>query len=180
MSRRTLIWATVALLVLIVELGATIGTVAGDPFSPVAAWGLTRSPDALTFVTVVIGCAVLGLFGRFPRAVAAVATASYIVFALRDHELGMFLPPMVVLFALAALGRHRPTALLCALTSLAAAAVWLAARTAPIAEPGVALLAWVAFGTVLAVFFLAPLLIGEIVRLRSMLREGGGVRAEAQ
>ncbi len=51
------------------------------------------------------------------------------------------------------------------------ALVWVAHRTTSITEPGVALLAWVAFGTVLAVFFFLPLLVGELVRTRSMLRE---------
>ena len=169
--RRSFLWPAVALVVLVVELGATLGTVNGEPFSPVAGWGPTRPADALTFATVVLGCGALALVNRFPRTVAVIATASYVAFALRDHELGMFLPPMVATFALTALTRHRPTAILSALTSLAAAMIWVAGRTGTIAEPGVALLGWVAFAAVLAVFFLVPLLIGEIVRTRSLLRE---------
>lgn len=170
-ARRRLIWPALALVVLTIELGATIGTVNGEPFSPVAGWGPTRPIDALGFATVVVGCGALAFFDRFPRTVAVIATASYAVFALRDYELGMFLPPMVVTFALAALTRHRAPAILAALTSLAAALIWVAGRTAPIADPGVALLGLVAFAAVLAVFFLVPPLIGEIVRTRSMLRQ---------
>lgn len=171
MTRRTLIWVVVSLVVLAAELGATIGTVTGDPFAPVDRWGPTRPADALAFAMVVLGCAVLVVFDRFPVTVAMIATASYIVFAVRDHELGMFLPPMVAIFALSALARHRLAAIFCALANLAAALVWVAQRTATITDPGVSLLAWVAFGTVLAAFFLVPLLVGEIVRTRSEFRE---------
>lgn len=171
MTRRTLVWAIVAIVVTVIELGATIGTVTGDPFAPVAGWGPTRPVDALAFATVVVGCTALAAFHRFPFTVAMIATASYVVFALRDHELGMFLPPMVAVFALAALTRHRLAAVACALASLATALTWVAHRAATIAEPGAALLAWVAFGTVLTAFFAVPLLVGEIVRTRSMLRE---------
>ncbi|WP_147916129.1 hypothetical protein [Ruania zhangjianzhongii] len=169
-TRRRFLWPAVALAVLVIELGATLGTVNGEPFSPVAGWGPTRPADALAFAAVVLGCGALALIDRFPRTVAVVATGSYVVFALRDHELGMFLPPMVATFALAALTRHRRTAIVSALTSLAAAMIWVAGRTGTIADSGVALLGWVAFAAVLAVFFLVPLLIGEIVRTRSLLR----------
>ncbi|GAB3998583.1 hypothetical protein GCM10029992_24790 [Glycomyces albus] len=170
-TRRTLAWASVALAVLLVELGATIGSATGEPFAPVDGWSPTRSADALTFATVILGCAVLALFGRFPLTAATVATASYLVFALLDHELGMFLPPMVAVFGLVAWAGHRLAAIAFAAASLAASLVWVSGRAATIAEPGVALLAWVAFGGVLASFFLVPLLVGEIVHNRSMLRE---------
>lgn len=171
MTRRTLVWAVVAAVVLTIELGATIGAVVGEPFSPVSGWGQTRPIDALTFVTVVVGCAALALFSRFPIVAATIATASYVVFALRDHELGMFLPPMVAIFGVAALTRHRVVAILCSLVSLAIAVVWVARRADKIVDPGVALLVWVAFGAVLASFYLVPLLIGEVIRARSLLRE---------
>lgn len=171
MTRRRLLWPAIALVTLVIELGATIGTVTGDPFAPVHGWGPTHPADAATFVLVVLGCAALALFDRLPLPVAMIATASYIVFAVRDHELGMFLPPMVALFALAARTQRRLPAVFCALASLAAASVWVGRRTAPIADPGVALLGWVALGSVLAVFFLVPLLIGEIIRSRRELRE---------
>lgn len=161
----------VALVVLTVELGATIASTTGEPFAPVDGWGQTRSADALTFATVILGCALLALFERFPLTAATIATASYLAFALLDHELGMFLPPMVAVFGLAAQARRRLAAILCAVASLAASAIWVSGRVATITEPGAALLAWVAFGSVLAAFFLVPLLIGEIVRARSMLRD---------
>ncbi len=173
MTRRTLTWTAVALVVLIVELGATIGSVTGEPFSPVDGWGQTRSADALTFAAVILGSAILALFGRFPLAVATITTASYLVFVLLDHELGMFLPPMVAVFGLVGILFPRLAAILCAVASLAASLIWVSGRVAPIDEPGVALLAWVAFGSVLAAFFFVPLLIGEIVLARSMLREAG-------
>lgn len=171
MMRRTFASVVVAAAVLIIELGATIGTVLGEPFSPVSGWGQTRPIDALAFVVVVAGCSALALFGRFPIAAATIATASYGVFALRDHELGMFLPPMIAILGVAALTRHRVVAILCALASLAAAVIWVAHRADGIEDPGVSLLVWVAFGTVLASFFLGPLLVGEVLRARSLLRE---------
>ncbi|MFC7373787.1 hypothetical protein ACFQRD_00745 [Brachybacterium sp. GCM10030268] len=157
---------------LVVELGATIGTVTGRPFAPVDGWGPTRPADVLAFALVILGSLVLAAYPRFPLAVSTIATASYIVFALRDHELGMFLPPMVVALTLAArpARRLRLAAIACAGASLAAGLVWVSHRAEPIEEPGVALLVRVAFGVVLAVFFLAPLLLGEIVRLRSAAR----------
>ncbi|WP_193106123.1 hypothetical protein [Brachybacterium sp. FME24] len=171
MTRRTLLWVVVALVVMVVELGATIGTVTGAPFAPVGGWGATRPVDELGFVAVVLGCGALSLLGRFPITAATLATASYMLFAVRDHELGMFLPPMIALVALAARPRHLVVAIVLALVSLAAGLGWVAHRAAPIADPGVALLAWVAFGAVLAAFFLVPVLVGEIIRARSALRD---------
>lgn len=83
----------------------------------------------------------------------------------------MFLPPMVAILGLTAQARHRFAAIGCAVLSLAAGLFWVQGRVATITEDGVALLAWVAFGTVLAAFFLVPIMVGEIVRARSMLRE---------
>ncbi|HJB63898.1 MAG TPA: hypothetical protein H9769_09355 [Candidatus Microbacterium pullistercoris] len=177
MTRRTLAWIVIALVVLIIELGATIGSTTGESFSPVDGWGETRHADTLTFVIVVVGCGTLAFFDRFPRTVAIISTASYLVFALRDHELGMFLPPMVVIFGLAAHGGRRFAAISFAVASLAAGLVWVASRAGTVEEPGVALLAWVAFGSVLAAFFCVPLLIGEIVRARSMLHDARSAAA---
>lgn len=171
MTRRTLRWVVVALVVVVVELGATIGTVTGEPFAPVGGWGVTRPVDELGFVAVVLGCGALSLLGRFPIPAATLATASYVLFAVRDHELGMFLPPMIALVALATRTRHLFVAIVLALVNLAAGLVWVAHRAAPIADPGVALLAWVAFGAVLAAFFLVPVLVGEIIRARTALRD---------
>src|SRR5699024_9238360 len=74
MTRRTLTWIVIATVVLVIELGATIGSTAGEPFSPVNGWGETRPANALTFVIVVLGCAALALFGRYPLAGATIAT----------------------------------------------------------------------------------------------------------
>lgn len=77
---------------------------------------------------------------------------------------------MVAIFALVALGRYRIVAMLCAMASLAVALARMAHCAATITEPGVALLVWIAFGTVLAVFLFVPPLVGELVRTRSQLR----------
>lgn len=180
MTRRMLVSAAVAVVVLIIELGATIGAVVGEPFSPVSGWGQTRPIDALAFAIVIAGCSALALFSRFPIAAAVIATASYIVFALRDHELGMFLPPMIAIFGVAALTRYRVVAILCSLASLAIAVVWVARRADEIVDPGVSLLVWVAFGTVLASFYVGPLLVGEVVRARSLLRDARSTPSAAR
>ena len=172
-KRRTSALVVLAVVVLLIELGATYGSVSGDRFAPVAQWGLTRPTDGFAFALVVIGCGALCFLGRFPLPSSAVATASYVAFALRDYELGMFLPPMVVVFVLVARRGARLAAALCALVSLAAGLVWVSHRAGTLADSGTALLTWVAFGTVLAVFFVVPFLLGEIVRLRSLLRSGG-------
>lgn len=179
MTRRAFVDPLVALLVLVIELGATLGSVAGEPFSPVTGWGSTRPADGLAFTMVVLGCLSLAFSARFPLAVAATATGSYLVFALRDYELGMFLPPMVVIFTLLARDRHRLAAILCAGASVIAAIGWIAGRTVGVTDAGVALLAWAAFGSVLGVFFTAPLLVGEIVRARALLRSTGWFLAGA-
>lgn len=167
MTRRTLIWIAVAVVTLLIELGATIGTVGGTPFSSVEGWGPTRPTDALAFALVTTGSLSLGLFDRLPVAAALGCTVSYLVFALRDYELGLFLPPMIVIFALTAKSGRLSMAIICAIANLGAALVWVGQRTLTIHDPGAALLTWVAFGTVLGVFFVAPILVGEIVRLRS-------------
>ncbi|MGO1172872.1 MAG: hypothetical protein ACTHXO_06845 [Actinomycetaceae bacterium] len=168
--RLLLSWPAVALVVLVVELGATLGAASGEPFTPVDGWGPTTPVDGATYVLVVLGCAALALLGRFPLVGATIATGSYVLFAVRDHELGMFLSPMVAVLALSAVRGRRPAAILCALVSLAAALVWVGRRAVTVVDPGAALLGWVAFGTVLAVFFLGPLLVGEVVRARRELR----------
>lgn len=171
MNRRTLLWAAVALIALTVELGATIASAAGEPFSPVPGWGPTRPTSALTVAIVVMGCAALAVFPRFPLAVTTIATASYLAFVLLDHELGMFLPPMIAIFGLAAQTGRRLPVLLIAGANVVAGLIWVAARTDTIVDPGSTLLAWVAFGSVLTVFFCGPVLIGEIVRTRTLLRD---------
>ncbi|MGL5850228.1 MAG: hypothetical protein ACRCZD_05520 [Phycicoccus sp.] len=170
MTRRAVVYTAVALVTLVIELGATYDTVAGEPFAPVPGWGPTRPADALAFILVALGCTPIALLPRFPVTVGILATGSYVVYAVRDYELGMFLPPMVVLFALVAWTRHRLVAVCCAIVCLSSALVWVGGRTATMADTGTRLLAWVAFGTVLAVFFTAPVLVGEIVRIRALLR----------
>lgn len=169
MMRRTTTLVAIAAVVLLIELAATYGSVAGEAFVPVAQWGPTRPIDWLAFVSVVTGCGALAFLERFPRIAPAVATAAYAGFALRDYELGMFLPPMVVVFVLVAARGARLAAAGCAAASLAAGLVWVGHRAGTIADSGTTLLTWVAFGTVLTVFFGAPLLLAEIVRLRSLL-----------
>ena len=168
---------TLALVVLVIELGATLGSLLGEPFDPVAGWAPTRAVDGLAFALVVVGCGALGFLGRFPRVAAALATGAYCAFALGDYEMGMFLAPMVAVFVLVAMHRQLLTAGICALSSLGAGLIWVATRLAPVTEPGVILLAWVAFGVVLATFFLLPFLLGEITGLRRQLRWAPGSSA---
>ncbi|HIZ37301.1 MAG TPA: hypothetical protein H9815_16110 [Candidatus Ruania gallistercoris] len=144
-----------------------------------ADWGPTRPADAVMFALIALGCLGLAAFAHFARAATIIATGSYVAFALGDYELGMFLPPMIVIFALVARTRHRLAAIVCAFVSLAAALVWVARRADPIDDAGTTLLVWVAFATTLAVFFMGPLLVGEIVRLRMRLGSAGRVPDEA-
>lgn len=175
--RRAATLVTIAVVVLLIEFGATYGSVTGDPFVPVEQWGPTRPTDGLAFAMVILGCGALAFLGRFPFIAASVATASYCAFALRDYELGMFLAPMVAIFLLVATRGSRLAAALCALASLAAGLLWVDSRAETLTDSGTALLTWVAFGTVLAAFFIVPFLLGEIVRLRSLLRSRRGPAA---
>jgi CDP-diacylglycerol--glycerol-3-phosphate 3-phosphatidyltransferase len=65
---------------------------------------------------------------------------------------------------------HATWGTVAALACLAASLVWVAQRTSTIADDGVPLLAWTAFGTVSAVFFLVPMLLGDLIRVRIRLR----------
>lgn len=141
----------------------------GEPFAPVAGWGPTLPTDGLAFVAAILGCGALAFLRRFPLAAGAIASTSYVAFAVRDYELGMFLPPMVAVFVLVATGRSRGLAVVYALVALGAGLVWVSRRASPVLDPGAAVLTWVAFGTVLASFFLLPYLLGELVRLRSLV-----------
>src|SRR5699024_5797321 len=88
------------------------------------------------------------------------------------------LSDMVAIYVLSTRG-HRTTALIAALCAVAASLVWVANRAAPAVDPGVSTLIWVAFGTVLGVFFLAPFMAGEIVRLRRAARHLARVQRAA-
>lgn len=171
---RRLALICVALVVLVIELGATLGSASGEPFSPVPGWAPTRPIDGFAFTLVILGCGALALLGRFPRTAAGLATAAYCAFALGDYELGMFLAPMVAVFVLAARHRSLLAAGVCALSSLGAGLIWVAGRVTLITEPGITMLVWVAFGTVLAAFFALPLLLGEVTGLRRRLRQKRG------
>ncbi|RKS05091.1 hypothetical protein DFP74_0682 [Nocardiopsis sp. Huas11] len=188
--------AGIAALVLLVELAATYGSLTGAPLDPVEGWTLTRPTDAVAFASVVVGCAALYWRRTRPAAALLVATAAYALFLLRDYELGLLLAPMVALYSVAALGRTRtgsstapgerrarygtspagrPSAAALLAASLAGAAavavslVWVRARTEAVSDPGVALLAWVAFGTVIVVFFVGSFVAGELVRCHRLL-----------
>ncbi|OOC55120.1 MULTISPECIES: DUF7134 domain-containing protein [Nocardiopsis] len=163
--------AVIAALVLLLELAATYATVNGDPFAPVDGWGATRSTDPAAFAAVVVGCGALYWRRSHPVPSLAVATAAYALFLLRDYELGLFLAPMVALYTVATLGRARIRAALAGAVALTASLLWVHARTAAVADPGTALLAWAAFGTVMAVFLAGPFTAGELVRCRRLLAD---------
>lgn len=161
--------ALVAAAVLLIELGATYGSIDGDPFAPVDGWGATRAVDPLAFAAVIVGCAVLYWRRTLPVTTLAVTAAAYCLFLLRDHELGMFLAPMVALYTAANLGRARLWAVLAGAAAMAASLVWVHARTDTIPESGVTLLSWVAFAAVIGVFFAGSFLAGELVRCHRLL-----------
>lgn len=156
--------AVVAGVVLAIELFATYGTVVGDPLNPVAGWNTTEPVDVWSFVLVTVGCAALYWRRTLPVTTLLVTTATYSIFLLRDHELGMFLAPMVALFTMATLGYGRFHAALAGAVCVSASLWWVHARTGDIADPGTAMLAWVAFGVVTLVFFVGSYVAGELVR----------------
>ncbi|MFE9242979.1 hypothetical protein [Nocardiopsis sp. NPDC006938] len=158
-----------ASLVLLLELAATLASVGGDAFAPVAGWGATRPADTLTFVLVGIGCAALYWSRTRPLTVLFAATGAYAAFLLLGHEPGLFLAPMFALFTAALQGAPRGAVLFAGAAAYAASLYWVYERAATIADPGAALLAWVAFGTVTGVFLAGPYVAGELVRLRRAL-----------
>lgn len=160
-----------AALVTLVELGATLSGQGGDPVDLVAGWAPTRPGDIWAIILTAVGCAALFVISRFPLIALLTSSAAYIVFIMRDYEFGMTLPAMVAIFIVAAGSRGRFTALTAALMCLTATAVWIFMRTATITDSGVAILVWVAFGTVSAAFFFLPALFGELVRLRRLTAE---------
>ena len=166
--------AAVATLVLAIELAATLATLDGDPFAPVSGWGATRPADALTLALVIVGCSALYWCRTRPLTALGAATAAYAAFMLLGHELGLFLAPMVALYAAAVLGAARIGALAAGLTAYAASLYWVFERTAAVTDSGAALLAWVAFSAVIGVFLAGPYIAGELVRLRRLLAVGPG------
>ena len=159
----------VVAVVSVIELAATYASLGAAPMSLVEGWGLTRPTDWVSFVLVAAGCTALFALRRFPATAALGTAVAYCAFIVRDYEFGMSLPVMVAIYVLSTRG-HRTTALIAALCAVAASLVWVANRAAPAVDPGVSTLIWVAFGTVLGVFFLAPFMAGEIVRLRRAAR----------
>lgn len=158
--------AVVAGVVLVIEFLATYGSLNGEPLNPVAGWNTTQPVDPWAFVIVVVGCAALYWRRAFPLITLFVVTGSYSLFLLRDHELGMFLAPMAALYTTAFLGYARFHAVLAGIVCMSASLWWVYVRTADIADPGVSMLAWVAFGAVILVFFAGSYVAGELVRCR--------------
>lgn len=158
--------------------GAALATVGGAPFAPVTGWGATRPADALTLTLVVVGCAALYWCRTRPSAALFTAATAYAAFMLLGHELGLFLAPMVALYAAAVLGTPRAGALLAGVAAYAASLFWVYERTSTITDPGAALLAWAAFGTVIGVFLAGPYVAGELVRQRRTLTARPGPSPE--
>jgi len=160
----------VVAVVAVIEFAATYASLDAAPMSPVEGWGLTRPTDWVSFALVALGCTALFVLRRFPATATIGSAVAYCAFILRDYEFGMSLPVMVAIYVVSARG-HRATALIAALCSVAASLVWVADRAAPVVDPGVSTLIWVAFGTVLSVFFFAPFVVGEIARLRRTTKQ---------
>lgn len=167
-KHRYLIFPLAALLVGIIELSATLGSLNGDPMDLVAGWAPTRLGDIWAVLLTITGSAALFAAPRFPAATLALTSGTYVVFILRDYEFGMTLPAMVTIFVLTSQGRRRLPALLAAIVCLGVTLVWIDQRTTTVTDEGVSTLAWVAFGTVSAAFFLLPVLLGELLRLRRL------------
>lgn len=171
MTRREhLIMTITALLVAAIELGATLGSLNGEPMDLVNGWAPTRPGDMWAVLLTATGCAALFIVRWFPVSALAASSGAYAAFIIRDYEFGMTLPSMVTLFILTACGRHRLLAVGAATVCLSATLVWIAQRTTAIADEGTTVLVWVAFGAVSFVFFLLPILLGEIARLRRAAR----------
>ncbi|PWV46749.1 hypothetical protein [Nocardiopsis sp. L17-MgMaSL7] len=177
---RPLVDALIAGVVLAVELLDAYGSLDGEPLNPVAGWNTAQHTDPWAFVLVVVGCGALYWRRTHPVVTLAITTVAYSAFVLRDFELGMFLAPMVALYTAAALGRSRALALLAVLACTSASAWWLYTRASDIADPGVAVLAWIAFGAVILAFFVGSYVAGELVRCHRLLSSYGHVRTVPQ
>ncbi|QVQ50896.1 hypothetical protein J4H86_18810 [Spiractinospora alimapuensis] len=179
-SRRSArVLVVVAVVVAVLELGATIGSVGGEPFAPVEGWTPTRATDLWAFALLVVGCGALFGLRRSPSLATAVAAVAYGAFMLLGYEFGMSLPAMAAVFLLVAWGGSRTVAVVAAMACLASTLLWVNTRAEGVADPGVSMLIWVAFGTVAAVFFYAPILVAEIVRTRRLLTRGAPASQES-
>lgn len=158
--------ALIATFIVAIELFATWDSADSDGFAPVDEWAATRDIDALAYFAVVVGCAALFWRRRYPVATLLVSGGAFILFMLRDYELGLFLPVIVMVYTAASLGASRLWTILVAAGSMAVSLWWVAERVAPVSDDGTITLAWVAFGTVFAWFYLGPLLVGELVHSR--------------
>lgn len=161
--------ALMAGVVLAIELFDAHGSLDGEPLDPVAGWNTTQNTDLWAFVLVLLGCGALYWRRTRPVTTLAVATVAFSLFVLRDFELGMFLAPMVALYTVAALGRARLPALLAGVVCLSASMWWLYTRTSEVTDPGVGVLAWVAFGSVILIFFAGAYVAGELMRCHRLL-----------
>ncbi|GHD25812.1 hypothetical protein GCM10007147_23280 [Nocardiopsis kunsanensis] len=128
--------------------------------------------DPFAFAAVVTGCAALYWCRARPVAALAVSTAAFVFFLWRDHELGLFLAPMAALYATAVHGAPRAWPLAAVVAGVGASLLWVHRRVAEVAEPGAALLAWVAFPTVILVFLAGSYAVGELVRCHRELAAG--------
>lgn len=164
----TLIAATI---VTLIELSATVSGLGTAPTDLVAGWGSTRQGDIWAILLTVGGCGALFALPWLPTTALLAASVSYAVFILRDYEFGMTLPVMLAIFFVTVRVERRFMPLVVASMCLASTAVWIFMRTATITDSGVAILAWVAFGTVSSVFFFLPAVFGELVRLRRLAAE---------
>ncbi|NLS08489.1 hypothetical protein HGQ17_00400 [Nesterenkonia sp. MY13] len=166
-------WVLVVLVLIVaaIELAATIGSFGAEPMELVPGWAPTRPTDSWAITLTLAGAAGLITVGRWPLVGLATTAGAYAAFILRDYEFGMTLPAMVAVFIVVQRGKHRLMALFAALVCLGATLAWIVQRTTTIDEGGVVILAWVAFGTVSAVFFLLPVLLGELLRLRRVVKQ---------
>ncbi|MCK0469891.1 hypothetical protein [Halalkalibacter sp. APA_J-10(15)] len=154
------------LVVLAIELLATYASVTGEPLNPVDHWIVTRETDWMAFVLVFVGCVSLFWQNIRPTLALIITTLSYCAYILSDYELGLFLPVMLILYTSVANGHSRIWPFCMAMISFLVSLFWVYQRLIQVNDSGVIMFAWVAFGAVFAVFFIAPLLIGEIVYLR--------------
>lgn len=172
-TRPRVVDALIAGVVLAIELLDAYGSLDGEPLNPVDGWNTAQHTEPWAFAFVVVGCAALFWRRTHPVATLTVTATAYTAFVLSDFELGMFLAPMVALHTVAAVGSGRLPALLAGLVCTSASAWWLYTRASDITDPGAGVLAWVAFGSVILVFFVGSYVTGELVRCHRLLSSYG-------